>query len=68
MGRQANIRNLLDSQNMRYSVKVFNRLARGSTRGYTGSFGLNMDAAYEYTFYVHKDDFETAQAILAGKI
>jgi len=67
MERQANIRNLLASHNIRYHIKVFNRFTHGSLRGHTGSFGINIDAAYEYTFYVHKDDFETAQAIIVGK-
>lgn len=64
MEQQAKIRSLLASHNIRYCIKVVNRFTQGSSRGHTGSFGINMDAAYEYTFYVHKSDFETAQAIL----
>lgn len=67
MEQQAKIRDLLASHSVRYYIKVINRFTQGSSRGHTGSFGINMDAAYEYTFYVHKDDFATAQAILAGR-
>ena len=66
MEQQANIRDLLAASNIRYYVKVFNTIAHGSPRGYMGSFGINMDAAYEYTFYVHRDDYEMACAVLAG--
>lgn len=65
--QQTKIRDLLASHNIRYYIKVFNRFSRGLSRGHTGTLGINMDAAYEYTFYVYKDDFEIAQAILAGR-
>ncbi len=68
MEQQVKIRGLLDAHNIGYYIKVFNMFTRGSSRCHTGSFGINMDTAYEYKFYVHKDDFETAQAILSGRI
>ena len=37
--------------------------------GAHGALGLHVDAplpAYEYTFYVHKDDVEAAESALAG--
>jgi len=68
MEQQAEIRDLLASHNIRYYIKVNNRFSHGSCRGRTGSFGISMDAAYEYTFYVYKDDYEIAKAILSGKI
>ena len=37
--------------------------------GVHGALGLHADAplpAYEYTFYVHKDDVELAESALAG--
>lgn len=67
MEEQTKIRNLLDSHNVNYYIKVINMFAQGSSRGHIGSPGLNMNAAYEYKFYVHKDHFEIAQAILAGR-
>lgn len=68
MAQQAKIRDLLASHNIAYSIKVFSRLARGASRSHTGSLGINMDAAYEYRFYVHKADLEKARAVLAGRI
>ena len=67
MEQQAKIRDVLASHSVKYYIKVVNRFAHGSSSGHTGSFGLNMDAVYEYTFYVHNDDFETAKAILTGR-
>jgi len=68
MKEQAEIRDLLVANNIRYYTKVYNRFSHGSSRGRTGSLGVNMDAAYEYTIYVHKDYYETAHAVLSGKI
>ena len=39
--------------------------------GNAGRLALHFDAplpAYEYTFYVHKDDFELAESALAGTV
>lgn len=39
--------------------------------GVHGALGLHTDAplpAYEYTFYVHKDDLELGQTALAGSL
>jgi hypothetical protein len=70
MAQQAKIRDLLASHHIPYSIKVINRLARGTSflRNRAGTLGMNMDAAYEYRFYVHKADLEKARAVLAGKI
>ena len=68
MKEQAEIRDFLAANNIRYYIKVYDLFSHGSSRGRTVSLGINMDAAYEYMIYVHKDDYETAHAILSGKI
>jgi len=66
--KQVKIRECLDSHDIKYSLKVVYMYAQLSSRGHIGSFGQTMDSAYMYTFYVHKDDFDAAQAILAGRL
>ncbi len=68
MKKQADIRNILASNNIDYSIKVTNIQSRnffGSTsRARTGSFGINSDYAYQYQIYVKKDNFETARYLI----
>lgn len=66
--QQAKTCDLLASHHIRYYIKADNRFSNSSGRDRTSSYGLNMDTAYEYTFYVHKNDYEIARAILSGKI
>ena len=37
-----------------------------SSRGRTGTFGMNNDARVEYKLYVRREDLEQAQALLRG--
>lgn len=59
MESQANVKNVLDHNGIRYYEKVVNRRSAYS-RSRTGSFGENSSYAYEYIIYVHKKDFELA--------
>lgn len=68
MDRQAQIRNILASNGIDYTVKTLNLQSAsvlGSRRGAFGSYGVNQDYSYEYKIYVHKNDYEKAKH-LAG--
>lgn len=70
MKEQATIRQMLELQNLNYIVKVVHRNSAGAfndTRARTGTFGQNMNTAYQYIFYVHKDDYEKGKMILRGQ-
>ncbi len=60
MERQAEIKDILDTNRIKYCEKVVNRRSNG-TRSITGSYGENFAYTYEYIFYVHKKDFELAE-------
>ena len=67
MDEQSNIRQILSQNNINYYVKVINRMSPSilsAPRGRRGSFGQNMDYNYEYIFYVHKKDYDTAKYII----
>ncbi|MEA4988696.1 MAG: hypothetical protein VB095_11595 [Anaerovorax sp.] len=57
---QYEIRQMLSSKGIGCYIKVRNCIP---DRGRTGSLGINMDYAYEYTIYVHKKDFDLAKAV-----
>ena len=59
MKSQAEIKNILDNNGIKYYQKVVNRRS-AYTRALTGSFGENPSYAYEYIIYVHKKDFDLA--------
>lgn len=68
MTEQANIREALSKNNIDYYIKTINRMSpslfSAGARGGRGSFGQNMDLNYEYIFYVHKKDYDTAKYII----
>ncbi len=67
MKQQSDIRDILSANNIDYSVKVINRNSPSvfaDTRARTGTFGQNMDSAYEYIIYVHKKDYVNAKSSL----
>lgn len=71
MKRQSEIRNLLAQNNIEYFVKVFNRknsFPFAGSRARTGTFGENLQAAYQYVIYVNKSDYPRASAVINGKI
>jgi len=70
MEEQARIRDVLACNGIDYTLRVVNRTSPsvvGSARARTGTFGVNMDYAYEYTFYVHKKDLDAAKALIGSK-
>lgn len=67
MSRQAEVRSILSQNGIDYTVKTTNLQTVplfGSTRGRTGSCGINPDYSYEYKIYVHKKDFEKAAFLI----
>lgn len=67
MEEQSSIRQILSQSNINYYVRTINRMSPsflGSSRGRRGSFGQNMNLNYEYIFYVHKKDYDTAKYII----
>lgn len=70
MEEQAKVRALLATNHIDYKIKVVNRnspSAFSDTRARTGILGQNMAIAYEYIFFVHRNEFEMAQSIMAGQ-
>ncbi len=69
MEQQAKTRDILSANKIDYELKVVNRNSPSvfsDTRARTGTFGQNMDIAYEYVFFVHKNDYDLAQAVING--
>lgn len=66
MEQQAEIRNFLTSHNIMYYIKVFNMFSKGPFNNRVGSLKIDMDTAFQYKFYAHKDDFEQAKAVRTG--
>ncbi len=59
MESQAKVKDILEHNGIRYYVKVVNRRSPLG-RARTGSFGEDSSFTYEYIFYVHRKDFESA--------
>lgn len=71
MKEQAEIRQLLEDNQIKYTYKIKNRNSASpfsSTRGRTGTLGQNKEIANEYVFYVDKKDYEKAKDILAKTV
>ncbi|MFT4107873.1 MAG: hypothetical protein QM657_19145 [Lacrimispora sp.] len=72
MKTQVKVRELMAQYHIPYSYKVINRKSpspfSAGSRARTGTFGENLQLAYEYTIYVKKIDYEKANAIINGKI
>lgn len=68
MEEQNRVRDILAQNGIDYRIKTVNPTARAtfgaSGRARTGSFGVNLDCAYQYYIYVHKKDFARAQSLL----
>lgn len=57
----------LSNDNIKYTIKVINRNSPSvfsDTRNRTGSFGQNMQIAYEYIIYVEKKDYLKAYSLI----
>lgn len=71
MEEQARVREVLSGNGIDYTFRVINRTSPSAfmnRRAKTGTFGVNMDYAYEYTIYVHKKDFEAAKALIESRL
>ena len=69
--QQAKVREILQAEEIDYDVKTRNSQNRGSIssrRGQHGSFGMNMDAYYEYRIFVKKADYERAEYLIMSKL
>ena len=68
MEEQDRVRDILAQNHIDYRVKTVNPSARntfvGSGRSRTGSFGVDMNCAYQYYIYVHKNDYARAQSLI----
>lgn len=66
--QQGIIRELLNSEGIKYSIKTVDQRSplpfSSGNRSQTGTFGENLEMNMEYIIYVHKDDFEKADYIL----
>lgn len=71
MRRQAEIRDLLTQNGVRYSLKVVNRRSASpfsaGSRSRTGTTEEKLSVEYEYVFYVHKTDEEKALSLIIHK-
>ena len=69
MNRQAEIRDILASNNIKYVIKTINlqhtHLA-GNRRIRTGNIGIQEEYSYEYRIFVHKRDYEKTKYFLKG--
>lgn len=65
---QSEIREILQTNHIEYTIKVINRKSpspfSAGTRARTGTFGENLDLAYEYIIYVKKQDYEEASYLI----
>lgn len=67
MKRQGEIRTLLADNHIDYRLKTRGQddsRTRADTRARFGSAGINPEFQYIYTFYVHKNDYESALHII----
>lgn len=66
--KQAELRNLLAGNNIKYLIKSRNQKRPSpfwtGSIGRTGTFGENLSLEYEYKIYVHKDDYNEAILII----
>ena len=68
MEEQNRVCGILAANGIDYQVKTVNPSARsyigGSGRGRSGSFGIDYDAAYQYSICVHSKDYERATHLI----
>lgn len=68
MQRFNEVRNNLSSNKIKYDYKIIDSTSPNffgaSSRARTGTFGVNMDYTKTYYIYVHKNDYDKAQASL----
>ena len=64
MQRQAEIRNILAANGVKYLVRTSSSGGSFGSRGRMYSFGQNPALAYVYKIYVHKDDYAGALSLI----
>ncbi|MGL6174432.1 MAG: hypothetical protein ACRC1P_07460 [Cellulosilyticaceae bacterium] len=67
MQRFGEIRDILETNKIKYTYKVVNRNNSqicGAKRGYTGTIGEKAQLAYTYYIYVLKKDYEHARYLI----
>jgi hypothetical protein len=67
MQEQSEIREKLKNNKIKYYLKTINRnspSAFGDTRARSVTLGQKMELAYEYIFFIHKDDLAQAKGIV----
>lgn len=67
MKEQAEIRDALSANNIDYSIKTVNWTSSSpfaSQRARQATLGENLSVEYEYIFYVKKEDFDQAKAVV----
>lgn len=68
MRRQADIARALSKADIPYTIRTKDLqnapLMGGSGRGHLGSFGVNQDFSCEYKFFVRREDYERAAALI----
>ena len=57
------VREALSAAGIRSAVRIRGG-ARGAERAHSGISGVRPDALYQYTVYVHRNDFERARAAM----
>lgn len=63
METQAKIRDILSAEGIDYRIKTVSAFSSGS-RTRSGSFGISADTAYEYKFYVKRNDYDRAALLI----
>ncbi|MDR1630142.1 MAG: hypothetical protein LBS36_08030 [Oscillospiraceae bacterium] len=71
MRRQAELRDLLTQNGIRYALKVVNRRSASpfsaGSRSRTGTTEEKLSVEYDYVFYVHKADEEKVLYLIINK-
>lgn len=62
MEGQVDIKGILETHNIDYTLKVVNR--SGHNRDRHGRLGEDIKASYEYIFYVKKSEYELAKSYI----
>ena len=65
---QIRVRDILSQNGVEYRIKAVNPSARsgfgGGSRAHTGSLGVDLNCAVQYTVYVYAKDLERARSLI----
>ena len=62
---QARVRDVLSQNGIDYRIKTDSHPSGMYARGRTGTLGQNPAHAYQYTIFVHRNDYEKAQYLIS---